>query len=295
MFRNILFYLWVFLVCSFGHAQNQYEYVGAIIVEDTLPRAYPYKINLIEVGGAVTGYAITNIGTVFETKNTIFGDYDAERKELKISEAEMIYTKAPIKEDEISCFVNFSIRPFVFGKTKRVKGRFIGMSLSSEKCAEGDIFLTSFDKVEARMSKAVKKINRSKRIADSIKKKINPLKMMDSLTMNVLRKDQILSVFSSSESVKLMIYDGGKEDGDKITIYVNDKIVLNKYEANNAKKVISVDLIDDKTSIVFRANNEGLIAPNTIVVEVDDKNNNIRALSNLKTNETTQIDILKRK
>lgn len=295
MFRSIFFYLLTSLMSFLGSAQNQYEFVGAIIVEDTLTRAYPYKINFIEEDGAVTGYSITNIGTVFETKNTIYGGYDAEKKELKILEAEIIYTKTPIKDDEISCFVSFSIKPFVFGKTKRIKGRFFGESSHSERCADGDIFLTTFDKIEARVRKVTKKISRSKRIADSIKAKIDPLKMMDSLSMNILRKDQTLSVFSRAEKIDLVIYDGGKMDGDKIAISVNGKVLLSNYKANNVKRVIPVYLEDAKTALKITALNEGTIAPNTIVVEILDDENHVRALSNLKVNETTQIDILKRK
>ena len=75
--------------------------------------------------------------------------------------------------------------------------------------------------------------------------------MMDSLNMNILKKNQTLSVFSKSKKVSLTIYDGGKEDGDKITIYANKKVVLNNYEANKEKRIISLNLIDDKTSIVI--------------------------------------------
>ena len=218
-----------------------------------------------------------------------------QKNELSINEVEVIYTKTPISFLDESCFVNFSIKSFVFGRTKKTKGKFKGLSSDFKKCAEGEIFLNSIEKVESRINKVVKKINKSKKIADSIKQKINPLKMLDSLRMNILRKDQTLSVFSKAEKVDLIIYDGGKEDGDKITIYVNGKVLVNQYNANNTKKVISIDLIDDKTSIVIKANNVGLIAPNTIVVEMDDNYNHIKALSNLKANESTQIDILKRK
>ena len=111
--------------------------------------------------------------------------------------------------------------------------------------------------------------------------------------MNILKKNQTLSVFSKSKKVSITIYDGGKEDGDKITIYANKKVVLNNYEANKEKRIISLNLIDDKTSIVIKAENEGKIAPNTVIVEIEDSKNNIKALSNLKQGETTQIDFLK--
>jgi uncharacterized membrane protein YcaP (DUF421 family) len=138
-------------------------------------------------------------------------------------------------------------------------------------------------------------INNTKRITDSVKEKINPLKMMDTLNMNILRKNQTLSVFSKEKKINLTIYDGGKEDGDKITIMVNGKILVNQFEAKKNKKSFLIDLIEDKTTISIKANNEGLIAPNTVIVEIKDNINSIRALSNLQKDDTTQIDILKNK
>ena len=128
---------------------------------------------------------------------------------------------------------------------------------------------------------------------DSLKQKLNEVNLMDNFKMNILKKDQTLSVFTNSKTIKINIYDGGKEDGDKITILVNNKIVLNTYEANKLKKFIDINLENRKTSIVIKANNEGDISPNTVVVEIDDGMNLIKALSNLKKNETTQIDFLK--
>ena len=43
----------------------------------------------------------------------------------------------------------------------------------------------------------------------------------------------------------------------------------------------------------IKAENEGRIAPNTVVVEIEDASNTIKALSNLKVGEKTQIDFLR--
>ena len=143
------------------------------------------------------------------------------------------------------------------------------------------------------MTRVTKKINRMKKVPDSIKQRFKPLKMMDSLNMNILRKEQTLSVFSKSNQVHLIIYDGGKEDGDKITVSANTKTLLKNYEAKKEKRSIVLDVSDDTTSITIEAVNEGTIAPNTVIVEIKDGLNNIQALSNLKAGEKTQIDILK--
>ena len=104
-----------------------------------------------------------------------------------------------------------------------------------------------------------------------------------------------VNYFTKSDKVIFEIYDGGKEDGDRISVFVNDKEILSNYKANKEKKYFTVDVINDKTSVRIKAMNEGDIAPNTVVVRIKDKSNSIKALSNLKENDETQIDILKTK
>lgn len=293
MCRKILFYLLFILVVSNSFSQNTFDFVGGLKLNDST--LISYKVNFIEDRGEIRGYSLTDLGGVHETRSNIYGKYDKEKRELTYKETDIVYTKTPLEKGYEFCFVNVVAKGFVLGRSKMVKTKFFGSFLDGVECISGDLFLNSVAKVEARMSKVVKKINKSKRIADSIKQKINPLKMMDSLSMNILRRNQTLSVFSKYEKVNLTIYDGGKEDGDQITIFVNGKVLLKKYKGSNSKKIVDIELTEDKTSIVIEANNEGLIAPNTIVVEINDGQNDIKALSNLKVNETTQIDILKRK
>ena len=78
-------------------------------------------------------------------------------------------------------------------------------------------------------------------------------------------------------------------------LLVNDKLVLNNFTVTSQKKILTVDLLNDKTSIVLIAKNVGTISTNTAVIEINDSENNIKALTNLKVGETTQIDILKKK
>lgn len=292
MLRNSLLFLFIFSLSSICLSQVKYEYVGGVKLNDSI--IISYKVNFIEKEGKVKGYSITDLGGEHETQSNIFGEYDKENKILNFRETGIVYTKSPISQDDF-CFLNATVKNFTFGKTKNFKSNFVGLFSDNTQCINGEIMLNAIEKVEARVNKLVTKINKSKKIADSIKQKVNLIKVMDSLNMNILKKNQTLSVFTNANKIDLIIYDGGKEDGDKITISVNGKILVKEYQANNNKKVITLNLVDDKTSIVINATNEGTIAPNTIVVELDDNNNHIKALSSLKKGETTGVDILKRK
>lgn len=292
MLRYCLLILFTFSFFNICLSQEDYEYVGGVKLNDST--VISYKIVFIENGGKVNGYSVTDLRGEHETKSEIIGNYDVKNKELTFKETGIVYTKSPISQDDF-CFLNVDVENFVFGKTKNFKAKFVGLFSDNSECINGEIILNAIENVNKRINKVVKKINNSKKIPDSIKQNVNLIKMMDSLNMNILRKNQTLSVFSKANKIDLIIYDGGKDDGDKITIFANGEVLVNQYEANGNKKIISIDLVDKKTSILIKANNEGSIAPNTIVVEIDDNNNYIKALSNLKKGETTQIDILKRK
>lgn len=290
MLRYRLLLLFAFSFFNICLSQEDYEYVGGVKLNDST--VISYKIIFKEKAGKVNGYSVTDLRGEHETKSNIVGEYDDKKKELSFRETGIVYTKSPISQDDF-CFLNVNVENFVFGRTKNIKANFVGLFSDNTECINGEIMLNALDKVEKRINKVVKKISDSKKIPDSIKQKVNLIKMMDSLNMNILRKNQTLSVFSKADKIDLIIYDGGKDDGDKITILANGKVLVNQYEADGNKKIISIDLINKKTSIVIKANNEGSIAPNTIVVEIDDNNNYIKALSNLKKGETTQIDVLK--
>ena len=143
------------------------------------------------------------------------------------------------------------------------------------------------------MEKIAKRINKSNRVPDSIKTKFNNLKLMDKVNMNVLKSSKTLSVFTKSKTINLELYDGGQEDGDIISIKVNGKLVLKDFTVTAQRKVLPIEISGDKTSIVLIAENTGTISTNTAVIEINDGVNNIRALTNLKAGETTQVDILK--
>lgn len=289
--RNSLLFLSTFIICLFGFTQNKYEYFGAIVISDSI--SITCKISITENGGNIKGYSLTDLGGEHETKSNVFGEYNKIKKELSFREIGIVYTKSPISQNDF-CFMNVTIKNFVLGKNKDIKTKFLGMFSDNTKCISGELYLNTIEKVEARLNKVSKKIEKSNKIADSIKDKINPIKMMDSFKMNILNKNQTLSVFTKRNKINLIIYDGGKLDGDKITITVNGKVIINAFQASKTKKNVSIDLIDNKTSIVIKANNEGQISPNTVIVEVDDSDNYIKALSNLKSGESTRIDILKK-
>lgn len=284
-FAFFLFFFSLFFIKSFS--QNSKDYLGAIKLNDS--SVISYKVSFIEKNGLLNGYSLTDIGGAHETKSTISGVYDHEKKTLEFSEYGIIYTKSPIVENDF-CFINFKGKNINLKKEKPFQGFFVGLFSDKSECINGEIFLSPKEKIEKKMAKVSKIIKKSKKIADSTKEKVNFIKMMDTLKMNMLRNKGVLSVFSKSKDIRLEIYDGGQLDGDKISVIENGKPLVNNFEISSDRKVFSIKLID-KTSLIIKADNVGSISTNTAVIELFFGDKKIRALTNLKKGNTTQIDL----
>ena len=278
--------------CLLGFSQKSGEYVGAIKLNDS--SIITYKVNIKINGSKVEGFSVTDFGGEHETKSNIVGQYDEAKKKLAFNEIGIIYTKSPVTQKDF-CFIHFQPVDYKVGKTSYFKGDFKGLFSDGKECISGEIFLNSVENVNEKMAKVSKKINNSNRVPDSVKVKFNNLNLMDKVNTNLLKASKTLSVFTKSKTINLELYDGGQEDGDIVSIKVGDKMVLDNFTVTSKKKILTIDLINDKTSIVLIAKNVGTISTNTAVIEINDSENNIKALTNLKEGETTQIDVLRKK
>lgn len=93
------------------------------------------------------------------------------------------------------------------------------------------------------------------------------------LNKNYAKIDQYLGGFSStSESITIVCRDFGFPDGDKVTIYVNDKPVIRDITLSNGYKQFTLPLAIGLNVISFKALNQGRLGPNTAAFGVYDDN-----------------------
>lgn len=290
--KNFLLNCLIFFLGTMSHieAQSFNDYVGAIKLNDTSVITYRLKFKVSE--GTVSGYSITDLNGKHETKSSIEGKYDAGTKLLSFNETGIIYTKSPVSQNDF-CHIYFQPVKVDFENNKDIKGDFYGKFSDGTKCIDGEIYLNAIEKVEKRIEKVSKKINRSKRVADSIKERFNNIKILDTLNLNVLRKDETTSVFTSSKTIKMVIYDGGKIDDDRITILKDGKIILLKHRITGKKEQIELPISSDKTRITVIAESVGTIGTNTVIIEIIDSINTIKTVTSLEKGEKTEIDILR--
>ncbi|WP_044398459.1 hypothetical protein [Lacinutrix sp. Hel_I_90] len=286
--KHILSFFLVFCTLLFATAQESHEFVGVIKLNDS--SLISLKIMLKAEEGKISGYTLTDLGGEHETKSSITGFYNEDDNVLVFKELATVYTKSPVSEADF-CYMNFTSDNYRLGKSNKLTGKFKGLFPDNTVCINGELLLSTVEKYNQRVEKATKMIAKTKRIPDSVKQNINLSKMMDSVQMNVLKSNQVMSVFSKSKTVRIEIYDGGQLDGDRISLKANDKTLLTNFETKAQPKVLNLELKEKKTALVLTANNTGSISTNTAVIEIFVDGQKIRALSNLKTNESTQVDL----
>jgi hypothetical protein len=288
---SILFFFLFYISCS---GQDSYEFFGAIKLNGNDKTIITYRLVFEEDKGKITGFSVTDLDGSHETKNTIEGTYDKKSKIFTFQEKDILYTKSKFAESSF-CFVNFSGKVKLVDNTSKVEGSFKGLYKNKTKCIDGTVALIGSEKIYNFAKKVNKKIQKSKKVDELTKQKVNPIKVIDSLKINKLSKDQNLNVFWSSKNVTIEIFDAGQEDGDIINLYHNDVLILENYKVKNTKKNLLVPInFSIENVFTIKAINEGTIAPNTSKIILIDETRTFELLSSFKKNETASITIIKK-
>jgi hypothetical protein len=101
-----------------------------------------------------------------------------------------------------------------------------------------------------------------------------------------------------SDSIRIDVYDNGEIDGDIISVFYNQQLILNSQKLTH--KSIHIDLVLDSAKnsneISMFAENLGLIPPNTALMVIYDGKNKfeVPVSSNLEKNATISIKRKKR-
>lgn len=156
------------------------------------------------------------------------------------------------------------------------KGNAFALSLSF------DYRLKHFDKKEK-----VKKLEKEVLAVDPPKeeKQDEPTEILDR-SLNVRDK-----VVVHSPKVMLIIWDHQKEDGDRVSLNLNNVWILEDYELKKEKFELEVQLNEGLNTLVLHALNLGRIEPNTAALIVKDglEEHRITLQSDFKESGTLQI------
>lgn len=103
------------------------------------------------------------------------------------------------------------------------------------------------------------------------------------------------SLKANSNTVTLDFWDTRKEDGDLISVYLNDDVLAKNLEVKHQKKTIKAILKPGKNKFVFKAENLGKIPPNTAALRIqgDGFEKIIQLSTDLQKNNLLEIELIK--
>src|SRR5580692_1260669 len=112
------------------------------------------------------------------------------------------------------------------------------------------------------------------------------------------RSNQLVrSLTVNTREVVLNIYDDGVIDGDSVSVYLDNKMVINHAMLTDRPLVVTIHLDEDNDyhELVMVADNEGTIPPNTslMIVKAGDKEYKVNITSSLQMNATVTFKYVK--
>jgi hypothetical protein len=271
---------------------QEYEFTGLLKLNKTT--IISYHLSFTERDGKIIGHSLTDLGGDNETKNKVEGFYNKKTNEFSFTEKDIIYSKSKIVTNDF-CYLSYTSKLKLTESQKKISGKFKSFFKDGKSCLNGQIDLVEFKKAKKRIHKMNSKIQNSKLVPKEKKDSINLDKMLDELTINKITKDQVTSVYWDTDELQLEIWDANQEDGDEISITVNDRAILKNYKTLNTKKHLTIKLDTEITSLKITANSVGRVAPNTAKISIKNAEKTIDLVSNLEKNETTTIQVIKDK
>lgn len=266
----------------------QLEFIGTLNLPDS--SFITYKLNFAEAADQkIEGYSITDFYGTQKTKSRINGSINRAKKTISFAETENLSTTSDAKPNEF-CYVNVTNAKI---KTKNKKctiiGKFQGKFNNDTNCISGKLFLIGTDFL-ANLNELGKKDTLDHKLKNQ---KINGL--LKNAEDNLLTAKDVLKLNWNSGEIIMELWDGGAIDQDKISVFLNEKNILENFEITAKKKIIIIPFKEDYYKIKILATNEGKTKPNTVSIVLKDKDSSTPIKTNLKIGEITTIIIQKRK
>ncbi|MBK7289299.1 MAG: hypothetical protein IPI78_03060 [Chitinophagaceae bacterium] len=231
------------------------------------------------------------------------GNYNASTRQLSLYNVPVIY-HGSISDFEVDCEMNMQATLRVSQVSSNLVGSFRSLPDYTYTCPEivFDLVMNADISKKDSVLKAISEYKENyqvwqPQIEDTlVAVTVVPRKVINYVVEEDYKKRQkeiVNEIEVESDSLRLDVYDNGEIDGDIISVFYNEGLILNSQKLTH--KSIRIDVVLDSTKeyneVSMYAENLGLIPPNTALLVVSDGKNkfNIRLSSNLEKNATIRI------
>lgn len=206
---------------------NEYQYFGVIAISKE--QFIPYSMNFSCENYRCKGFTVSDIKGSNETKSSLEGVYDPLLKAYKFKELEVLNTRATDGTYDEFCFVEFTIPEKVIKKplkNDRIKSSFIAYFKDGEECGRGEMNMLFSEKINKQIERIQTKVLEKKRVQKILGDSVISLltEEMNTLKGKLVESHQLVSKkIAVTKDTKIFIKDVGVEDGDTISVTIDEK------------------------------------------------------------------------
>ncbi|MEO6915810.1 MAG: hypothetical protein ABI151_09320 [Chitinophagaceae bacterium] len=215
---------------------------------------YYIELQLEHDGGIINGTSYDYYDSSKFVKLQFSGRLNTSTKRMVIMENEVLRVQIP--KDCVPCIKTYDLTWHMEGKNEMLLGTWTGKEMSRGlACPPGKITLSKVPKSAFKQEEVVQ----NDRLA-SIQKTLKP----------ETRKVEIIqTLILDTSRIKLELYDNGQIDGDTISIYLNQKLILYRNGLTEKPITINLPVLPNKDyEMIMFAENLGTIPPNTALMVV---------------------------
>lgn len=292
--KNILYSLALIFSSNIliGQKIQEHSFIGTIQLLDQ--SMITYKIEFDEMkDGSISGKSVTDFSGPHRTESEITGNINRENNTITFNELSNLTTKSDSPSDDF-CYVHlYNAKVQLKEKKSLIQGHFYSRYSNGEKCIEGDIFLMGgeyfFEKVKSVSNK--KLIPQKTR--DKIKETLKTSR--ENAKNTVLKEDDNLTIIAEGDNLMIRVWEDEFLDGDRVSVYVDDKPILKSYLIKSSMKQLLVPILKDTTMVRIVADNEGRLPPNSANFIILNSETEVPIKLQLNEGKEATIQILRKK
>lgn len=224
-----------------------------------------YELNLDQSTGDGTSFIVSE-GNGGSANHNLEWSFDNQNNQVRIAE-KYVATKTSAKWQW--CLKNATLQLEKEKNRYVLKGDWNGYLEDHQpignkgKCAPGTIYLE-------------KPILQETEVASIEPPDMSPMNTASSsppvISINTQGRDLkiVRTIQVSSKNLKIRVWDNGTVDGDVVTLFLNEKRIVNELRVTKTKRAFPVQLSEQSNFLILHANDLGDISPNTVAISIDD-------------------------
>jgi hypothetical protein len=299
-----IFLILILLISTYSHSQSVFGAWYGLANVKTNNSANNYMIELILQPEKNNVKGILN----YYFKNTyrsieVNGKFNPNTRLLSMNDVPVVYYGSMLNF-EVDCMMDLYATLRVSQIGSSLQGSFISQPDFKYTCPEVALSL-SLDTLSSKKDSVKKAISEFKENYQVWKPTPDdtlvavtaiPLPVVNYVTEKEFTKRKKVvthEVEVESDSIRIDVYDNGEIDGDIISVFYNDKLILSSQKLTH--KSIRINMVLDQTKesneISMFAENLGVIPPNTALMMISDGINRfeVPVSSNMERNATISI------